>query len=182
MKVLKVIEKVCFIVAVSVAVFAVALGGLLDGEVAGLPEVMNALFGALGLGVVLAFILIGAFLYFVKEHIARKVGTGLLLAAFVLIFACALDALMNESEALSPIFGLVAGVLMMVAFLLRFIRWIVRTTKSESGEEGEDPMADPKVRLILKWKSLLDQGVITKEEYELKRKEIVTSIDKKPGK
>lgn len=190
MKVLRIIEKVAFILAVVFAFLAVALGGMLDGAIVlGDPSsgtaiaIVNGVVAyylsasfTFGFGFVLVLLLVGALLYFVKENIARRIGIALAAASFIAVFAVSISLM--ETGFATPLVGLVAGILFGVSLLFKLIMWIVKVARPDAGEEN-DPSTDPKVQLILKWKGLLDQKVITEEEYELKRKEIVSSIDSK---
>lgn len=174
MKVLKILEKVFLVVATVMAVFAIAFGFVLLANKDNYVESYLTTRFILGSGVVTLLLVIGVFLYFANENVARKVGTAFVVVGAIYVFAAALIGdVMYDAQ----VIALVAGILYVAVFLVRFIRWIVGVAKPDV--EENEPLADPKIKLILKWKALVDQKVITEEEYEAKRKEIVASLDKK---
>lgn len=168
MKVLRLVEKIVFIVAVVVGAMSIALSLMMD-EGAGAVGMMTlgALFFSTA-SAVLVFLFVGALLRFVPNQVARRIGEGFTLVAFVSAFAIALHGLVNVGGAGMTVYlGLVAVVLYAVSSIIRFIAYIVSVVKPQASKDNPDE--DERIQKILKWKKLADDGIITKEEYEQKR-------------
>lgn len=176
MKVLKRIERIVFIVAVAVAVAAFALSFVIDKNPAESMAVgMNTPF-VIGFGFAVIFLLVGAMLRYNKNETLARIADAFLITIFVSIFSCCIFLILNNSTATTPLLGLVSAILYAVSSLLRFIIYLYGVIKPVQGEDF-DPDNDKKIQLIIKWKGLLDKGVITKEEFEAKRVEIL-NLDK----
>ncbi len=177
MKVLRIFEKVVFILACVVGIVGIAFSPLLD-ETAGYPGAITstAFFAAGGLSVILA-IAMSAVFYFSKKEVAKRIADALAITAFTILFAGGLIGL-SSAGGLTPTFIFVAAILFIISLIFRLIIWIAIKVKPDL-DQAEEPENDPKVRAILKWKRLMEEEVITKEEYEAKRKAIVESMDVK---
>lgn len=168
MKVLRLVEKIVFIVAVVVGAMSVALSLMMD-EGAGAVGMLSlgALFFSTA-SAVLVFLFVGALLRFVPNQVARRIGEGFTLVAFVSAFGIALHGIINVGGVGMTVYlGLVAVVLYAVSSIIRFIAYIVSIVKPQASKDNPDE--DERIQKILKWKKLADDGIITKEEYEQKR-------------
>ena len=187
MKILKVLEKIFLYVASFLSVASLVLSAIIDESqnVNGMMTYFSSSFSFVGLGGVftIGFALIaGTLLYFNKNEIARKIAIGAVVTTITLIFFIAL-AIISESsksavsttaasEPLSPLFALVGGILYVCSLLCGFIYYIVGLVKPYS-EDQLDPVNDKKVVLIMKWRKLMDQKIITEEEFLAKRNELL---------
>lgn len=181
MKVLKIVERIVFLVAVVVAAAALSLSVLMD-ESAEQPLVgiATSVLGngafLFGTGLLLIFLLVGAFLRENKGPVASKVGEGFVLAAILSMFGAAAPVLFfNEYAGLTVILAFVAAILYAVDGIVRFIIFIVKIVKPQAGQENPDD--DARIQNVLKWKKLADDGIITKEEFEEKRVKLL-GLDK----
>lgn len=180
MKVLKTLEKVLVYLACALGIASFALSYLLD-ESEGLMGMLSfsPLMTIIGVGGVLFTILIltiGTLLYFNKNEVVRKIALGLVISAQIVIFFTALSMLsVNKATVnspISPVFALVSGILYVSSVLCGFIYYIVNLIKPNS-EDKLDPSNDKKIALILKWKKLFEDGIITEKEFMDKRNELL---------
>ena len=175
MKVLKLIERILFIVAVALASFAITLSMFLDELNTGgaAPGIATALQGLVGAGIVLFLLLLGAFLRYNKGPVASKLGDAFALASILLIFGSCFAYFAADAGGTTLLFGFVAGIVYAASAIVRLIIYVVKVAKPEMASDSLDPDNDRKVQLIIKWKALLDKGVITQEEFDAKRLEIL---------
>lgn len=171
MKVLKLIEKVTFVVATTLTVFALTLVSMLDEgmPVAGiiLPYFVS------GVGLAVVILLVGSVLHFTKHRPTALVGDALTVAVHAVIFGVTLAALIakNSNADVSVILAFSGVIVYMVSNLVRFIIYIVNKVNNVDGQD--DPEKDPAIQNVLKWKNLKEEGIITQEEYEAKRIKIL---------
>lgn len=183
MKALKIIEKVFFICAIAVVLSVFIISSIStsvskDGSVVTYSTnvlIVSNYYFALGGGFLALILCVGAFLYFVDAKVARLIGTGCLVAAYACLFGMAINYLSKDT---TFVLALVSSILFVCSLLVRFIIWIAIRVKPDIDKE-DDPSRNPKVAAILEWKSLLEQDIITKEEFEEKRKAIIESFNKK---
>lgn len=71
-------------------------------------------------------------------------------------------------SSVSAIMGLVAVILYVIYFLVTLIGYL-----AIGGNGDNDPETDPKIKKLLGWKKLQEEGMITPEEFEEKRLEIL---------
>lgn len=152
MKAYTIIKNALLILAVTILCLAGLLGST-STESAGLAASV----------IVVAIIpnaVLGLFLVYTKNDISKKIGYALLTAAFVLgLIECV------------PLDSHISVILVLVSvalYAVYFIVWGVALLATR-GRTNTDPDADPKITLLKKWKELLDEGMISKEEYEEKR-------------
>lgn len=172
MKILKTFEKVFFGVAIALIVLAMTLSGLID-ESESIAGLLTVSIGLMPLSVVLflAIFLVGAFLFYSNNKIARLIGGPTVGAYFVILFSVTLEAMETSISLLLAFIATIVYAVAMVLFAVHcFIVYIRKDTKKLA---KHDPDNDEKVQLIIKWKDLLERGVVTEEEYELKRKAIL---------
>lgn len=175
MKVLKVVERIVFLVAVILGAVALTFSLMLD-EGAEEPFIgiatVSAAYVALGAGFVLLFLLVGALLRNNKNNVAAKIGEGFTLMAILVLFGTAAPVMLaGEDAGLTIMLAFVAGIIYAIDAIVRFIIFIVRIVKPEAA--AEDPDVDERIQNILKWKKLCDDGIISKEEFEEKRLKIL---------
>lgn len=173
MRTLKLIEKILFIVAVALATAALALGKLLDATYlnAGYHSLATAIApyaGMFGLIGGIAILLACAFVrYSTSKNLARA-ADAIVLAFFIIILVTAV----TTTGGLTIIFGLISAIVYAVSALIRAIIAIVERVKPVANVDY-DPDNDEKIRNIIKWKGLLDKGIITKDEFAAKRAAIL---------
>lgn len=130
---------------------------------------------------------IGAFLMFAKNDAARKVGNGLTVVAFVTGLVCALITLLTISEANDEVgsstaipqyesgvsIGAIFVIVAVVFLLLRYAFLLVDYLVNRNSAGAENPNEDIRIVRIREWKQLMEEGIITEEEYEEKRVQLL---------
>lgn len=122
---------------------------------------------------------VGVLLIFSKNDTAKKIGHGLYIATLIISLASALNFINVEPtavtaatttaevetvSAIGAILILIGAILGAVHYLLQLVILILNNGAKDSG-----PYSDSRIVRIKEWKQLLDEGIITKEEYEEKR-------------
>ena len=157
MKIFNIITKVILVLAFVFAGVACVLGGIT-------LETADVAFGtALMSYVIVAFV--GFFLFCSKNQTARRIGLGLTTGFMVVLFYLSLAGIETSTGA---IMGLVSVILYVIYFLVALIGLL-----AIGGEGDNDPETDPKIKKILGWKKLQEEGIISSEEFEEKRQEIL---------
>lgn len=182
MKILKNVERGLFLFAVVVVAAALSLSLLLDeGAKTPIPGVATSIlaFFTLGAGFVLLLLLVGAVLKFCKGETPSRVGESLVLTAVVVVFVIALvllvESIKSDATPLSAIIGLVGGIAYICYVLVKAVIVIIGLVKPEAAVDS--PSTDSKIQAVLQWKELMDQNIISKEEFEKKRVSIL-GLDK----
>lgn len=163
MKKIRVVSTVLLVVAVAIFYLGIILSAI-SSEVADI-----AFFAVLQASLVLFLCAgVGAFLIFAKNDTARKIGNGLSVFAFTVGAALSFYTL-SFSDATGVSFGaiclLVAAVLLLLHYAFLFINYLL----TRNNPELENPNDDLRVVRIREWKQLMEEEIITKEEYEQKR-------------
>ena len=182
MKVLKIVERIFFVLAVIVAIAACCMSRALDEFSAkAAPGALTAVSGyyLLGAGIGIALLAVGALIRYNPNRIASLVGDGLVLSFFAILFGSCLAYLMSGGYyGITILLGLVAAILYAIYAIVRLIIFIVSIVKP-AGTTDNDPDNDKRIILITKWKNLLDKGIITKDEFAVKRNEILDITEEK---
>lgn len=111
--------------------------------------------------------LIGLFLLYTKNDVARKLGYAFITTAFTV---CMISLLAQTFKGTAIVLMLVAIVL----YALYYIVWFVGSLAIKGrGGNVEDPDDDPRIQKLKKWKALEQDGMITSAEFEEKRVEIL---------
>lgn len=173
MKILKVIEKVVIFIATVFCLLAFLISGSADESqgVSGIVRISLA-YSVLGCIFIVLLFALGIVLYFSKYN---KVGLGLLLAANVVVFGLCIAEYSTgvEVKSISIVIGLVGSSLYFAGLMMYGIHYlIVKLTAAENC----DPDMNSKIQLLLKWKDLEKQGIITEEEFLEKKAEILNKI------
>lgn len=163
-KVLNLISLIVLIVGV--ALLAVALV---------LADVGGASFLYLGTGVatvlMTAFVFVGAILSRGKAVVPSRVGRGLLLAGAVLAVGYGLYPIFAgdarpDGFYMFELLALIGGALVLIHFIFVLLA-------DKAAETDEDVVVDEKIALIYRYKELMDDGIITKEEFNAKKAELM---------
>lgn len=168
----KVMNKLYYaflIASVSVMILSYALAGILEGG-GNYAQVASTLATALAATTVTS-LLVGLTLVFTKNEISTKVGLGLLLAGFGMAFITVLNS-MTGTLPYFAIMSLVAIILFGISFIFKAI------AVADKRSNSDDPDEDPTIQKIIKWKKLLDEGILTEQEYQDKR-EAILGLNKK---
>lgn len=165
MKGLKISSKVLLIVSVALVGLSLFIAAMTDND---LDNQLYVLFQVyltvlLGLGV-------GVFLMFTKNDVAKKIGAGFVAVAMLFSFINSALVLKLGSDfdgktAVSAIFIVIAVVLYIAHYVLVLITNLMNKANNSGG--------DVRVKHIKEWKALMDDGIITSEEFEEKKKQIL---------
>ena len=183
MKVLKVLEKILLYLACTLCVASLTTSAILDESqgVSGMMTYLTSIIAYIGVGgvfTIVAALIIGTLLYFNGNVVVRKIAMGLVISSVILVFFTGLIIMGATAKtaatdtALSPVLSLVGGILYACSVLCGFIYYIVCLVKPVS-EDQLDPVNDKKVILIMKWRKLMDEKIITEEEFMAKRNELL---------
>lgn len=159
MKVYRIIERVVLIL--SFVFFGVAcLLGAITLEMADVEISKQVLTIAMS-----GFAFVGFFLFNSKNEVAKKVGFGLTTGGMVYLASVSISSL--EVSTVSVV-GLVGIILFVIYLMLKLIEKII-----SKDVDVVYPEQDKKIQAVLAWKKLLEEGIISKEEFEKKRVEIL---------
>jgi uncharacterized membrane protein len=170
MKTIKLLERIFLILVVC----AIAIGLIIapfDGMSGTLLTLVVSYSGVLSMFGVFATLLVGIVLHHHKNKTTRYVADVLILAAMIPVIATAIYGIAYEGGGFAVLL-LVSTICYAVASVIKLIGYVVVKAKPDMTSEL-DPENDQKVIYILKWKRLLERGVITEEEFQAKRKAIL---------
>ena len=160
-KVLNLISLIVLIVGVSLAAVALVFADAdtMTGYLAGGNQFTMSL--------VAVFLFAGALLSRLKG-VAAKLGRGFLLAAAVVFVGLGLYPMLTAAydARLYELLGLVGGALVLLHFIFVILA-------DKAAETDEDVVVDEKIALIYRYKDLMDDGIITKEEFNAKKAELM---------
>ena len=158
MKILDIIKKIVLILSFVVCAVAFVFGAItLDQN--------DAVFST-GLISFIVLGMVGILLFFSKNEIAKKIGIGISTGVMLIQLYFAIGLI--DSGSVAAILGLVSVVLYAIYFLIALIG-----TLALGNGSCEDPETDPRIKKILGWKKLQNEGIISAEEFEEKRQEIL---------
>lgn len=162
---MKKVFKIIGIIMLSAAVVLFACGIVIPGAMA---DEEGSIFLALIMATVgmVAGAVVGAFLMYAKNDTAKRVGHGLTIASFVMGLSYGLLARDGSLGAIMMIIGA-------VFLLLHYIALLVVAIMKRGANEIENPVEDIRIIRIKEWKQLLDEGIISKDEFEEKRVQIL---------
>lgn len=109
---------------------------------------------------------VGFFLSFSGNNVAKRIGYGLTTGTMLIELFISVSAI--ETDSVAAILGLVSVIFYVVYFLVALVGFL-----AIGGSEGDDPETDPKIKKITGWKKLLENGIISEEEFEAKRQAIL---------
>lgn len=192
MKKLSLVEHILVIVSTVLILCAFAFSYLLD-ESAGVPGLLTygTVFSVLGVFLIVLALCVGFGLYLSKDKgTVKTVGVGMLLAANVVVFAASSRFLIAEDmsgvgtaedpEAIS--ISMILGFIGAIVYFIALILWGLRAFAGVSTKgDSHDPDNDEKIQSLIKWHGLLEDGIITEDEYQTKRAAIL-GIETKPAK
>ena len=188
MKKLNLVERILVVVSTVLILCAFAFSYLFD-ESAGVPGLLTfgTAYSIVGVFSIVVATCLGLGLYLSqKEGTGKTIGICLLLAANIIVFAACTDLFVVEEEtgaseeealiSMSQVLGLIGAIVFFVALILWGLRAFANLARPV---ESNDPEDDPQIKLVLKWRTLLEEGVITEEEYQAKRVSILGLDSKK---
>ena len=168
MKKFKIVSNIMAIIAISLFMLSILISVItntgLDGTFMTLIEINIILIACAALGV---------FLMFTKNDVARKLGNGMTVVGFLTGLICAVSVLvdMDSKNADTPI-GAVIMIVSVVLLLLHYAFLLVDYLLNRNAAKM-DPSEDKRVARIKEWKALMEEGIITEEEYEEKRVQLL---------
>lgn len=174
MNIFKILKKVFQSLAAVLFLLSIVICGIVkDDKTGALAETAFLTMITAYVGIyVLA--LVGIFLISATSDTAQKVGHGMTISTFAIGL---LIALMNIEDSMAAIIMIIAVIMLALYYLCALVIFIMR----KSAGETDDPNEDARIIHIREWKKIMDEGIITQEEFEEKRCHIlgIKTSDKK---
>ena len=163
-------KKVLNLISLIVLIVGVALLGVAlvfaDADM-GLGFMNPLAYDLLAMVFVVGFVFVGAVLSRIKALVPAKIGRGLLLAGAVVFLGLALYPMFTGGDLyIFQILALVGAALVLIHFIFVLLADKAATT-------DDDVVVDEKIALIYRYKDLMDDGIITKEEFNAKKAELM---------
>ncbi|MCH5154447.1 MAG: SHOCT domain-containing protein [Clostridiales bacterium] len=163
MKKFRLVSNIMTIVAISLFMLSIVLSAisasLMDAALLALIEVNLVLIACAGIGV---------FLMFAKNETARKLGNGMTVVGFLTGLVCALGIVAATGEEDDISIGAIVLIVSFVVFVLHYAFLLVDYLLNRNSA-NLDPNDDIRIVRVREWKALLEEGIISEEEYEEKR-------------
>lgn len=156
MKTFKILRQIFQILAVAMFVLSIVMCGI-DNTTENTAFLTTlTLYGS-----VVIFAVVGAFLTSAPSDIARRIGHGLLIPSFAVGLTVALLYL----DGTAAIVMLVAAILLALYYLWALVIRILQ----KNGSQVDSPYEDIRIVRVKEWKQIMEEGIISPEEYEEKR-------------
>ena len=163
MKKFKLVSNIMTIVAISLFMLSIVLSAistsLMDAALLALIEVNLVLIACAGIGV---------FLMFAKNETARKLGNGMTVVGFLTGLVCARGIVATTGEEDDISIGAIVLIVSFVVLVLHYAFLLVDYLLNRNSA-NLDPNDDIRIVRVREWKALLEEGIISEEEYEEKR-------------
>lgn len=175
MKIIKRIENILLILSVIVLVLAGILSVVLDESegIGGLATLFGPQF------LLVACLFIGIFFYFLENKNLSRLGFALMSATNVYVLIASLLPLIiasnleSEEYGVSFVISLIGTICFFVAFVLDITHIILNVIYNKNVKANSIDELNNKLVLLEKWKKLFDDKMISEEEFEIKRKELL---------
>lgn len=162
MKIFNVVKKIILILSFAFGIISFIYGSITF-------DAIDQTFSGLLISFVI-FACIGFFLFFIENNIAKKIGQGIVTGYMVILLW---GSITYVGYSVAATFGLTSVILYAIYFLICLIGYLAL------GNEGDNnPNNDLRIKKILDWKELQNQGIITAEEFQAKREEILYGKNK----
>lgn len=175
MKIVKLIENIFLILGSVLFVVAGILSYSLD-ETLGLKGFATGL--ALMGGFTVLCLFVGIFLYFVENKVLSRLGLALVLGCACINLGLAIVSLGESAKtssdtSISYSIAMVGSIIVILAFFLDMTYILLEKALKVQKEATSAEQLNNDVELLEKWKKLLDEKMISEEEFEAKRKAIL---------
>ncbi len=171
MKIFKILKTIFLSLAIvlflsTIIICAIQSKDLIDS----VAHVNDLLFTALitAFGIYL-FAILGAFLLTAKSDIAHKIGHSFLIFSFLFGLTLFVSALGSDNMPLALIIMLIAIIMLVLYYICNLVIVIV----NKNIPDAENPSDDVRIANIRAWKKVMEEGIISEEEYEEKRCKIL---------
>lgn len=169
-------KKVLNLISLIVLIVGAALLGIAlvfaDAD-SGLAFLNPLAYDMLAVVVLVVLVFLGAVLSRIKAIVPAKIGRGLLLAGAIVFLGLALYPMFTGGDLyIFQILALVGAALILIHFI-----FVLLADKAATADE--DVVVDEKIALIYRYKDLMDDGIITKEEFNAKKAELMAPPAKK---
>ncbi len=111
---------------------------------------------------------VGVFLMTSANDTAKRVGHALAISSFTI--GLAISLMFVTSYSVAAVIMLISVVLMALQYLCMFVLAVM---KKHSPDATENPNEDIRVIRVREWKHIMEEGIISAEEYEQKRTQIL---------
>lgn len=137
---------------------------------------------------VISFAGIGFSLKLSKNDTVKLLGNGMTVVGFATGFICALSILANldkqyDDTPIGTIFMVVSLVVLIISYLCLLIDYLISNNSllNHNSNSTDNPNEDIRIIRIKEWKVLLDEGIISEEEFEEKRAQILDLKSETPN-
>ena len=154
MKTFKILSKICRATAAALFAGSVLICAIVNNE-------KELAFMAVVIGLLMSAT-VGVFMTACKNDAVKKIGHGFAIASYTIGLAYALPNLEDSVGALFTLFAFVAYLCLLVIVIM-----------NRGIPDSIDPREDVRIIRVKEWKQILDEGIITEEEYEEKRSQIL---------
>lgn len=124
---------------------------------------------SLGLILIVATLIIGAILNYSDKKMVARVGKGLAAVGYIVPLLLSLMIIISSKEnyvSLGFILLIVGIVLLIISYVFDIIIFVV-------DKEENDTTVDARIEKVRYYKTVLDEGIISEEEYQQKKNEIL---------
>lgn len=175
MKIVKLIENIFLILGSVLFVVAGILSYSLD-ETLGIKGFATGL--ALMGGFTVLCLFVGIFLYFAENKVLSRLGLALVLGCACINLGLAIVSLGESAKtssdtSISYSIAMAGSIIVILAFFLDMTYILLEKALKVQKEATSAEQLNNDVELLEKWKKLLDEKMITEEEFEAKRKAIL---------
>lgn len=175
MKIVKLIENIFLILGSVLFVVAGILSYSLD-ETLGIKGFDTGL--ALMGGFTVLCLFVGIFLYFAENKVLSRLGLALVLGCACINLGLAIVSLGESAKtssdtSISYSIAMAGSIIVILAFFLDMTYILLEKALKVQKEATSAEQLNNDVELLEKWKKLLDEKMITEEEFEAKRKAIL---------
>ena len=177
MKTIKRLETI-FLILVASLLSVSLIFSVFDHTSAQFLTVLLGFTGSFAVFGVAAILFVAIVLHHHKNKIVRNVADVVVAACMLPVLTAAIYGVAYIGSGAAIILSLVASILYVLASIVKLIGHIVIKAKPDINDEL-DPENDEKIVCIIKWKRLLEKGIITEEEFQAKRTAILEFGEKK---
>ncbi len=162
MKTFKITRFILQIVAIGLFLGSLVICGI-DNSSAGNVVYMAAVTAYVG---IFALATVGTFLLSSSADTPRRVGHGFVISSFSIGLTVAISAIENSSAAILMLVAVIA-----LAFY--YFCCLIIMIMQKSFPHAESPNDDIRIVHVKEWKKIMEEGIISEEEYEAKRCQIL---------
>lgn len=165
-KILTAVERILIIVSVIYINILAIVPFAYDGSIPIYAAALFPTFLAWGIGAVSIASIFGLILILFFPRYARLIGYALIISINVLALLIFINVIGSYTLSIGAMFGVLSFVFVLLALIIDFILYLL-------GGIEDEVNIDKRITAVRELKALQEEGIITAEEYEAKRQEIL---------